>query len=84
MLNRGLDDLMPVEIANSINGWIDYGDSLGNIFIRYIRSNLQDDKSNDLKINVTQKNYLKLLKLRNKAISDKILTRTENDEIKDL
>ena len=82
LLNRGLDDLIPVEIAKSINGWIDYGDSLGNIFIRYIRSNLQDDKSNDLKINITQKNYLKLLKLRNKAVSDKILTRTENDEIK--
>ena len=82
MLNRGLDDLIPVEIANSINGWIDYGDSLCNIFIIYIRSNLKDDKSNDLKINITQKNYLKLLKLRNKAVSDKILTRTENDEIK--
>ena len=80
-LDRALDDFIPADAATSINGWLDYGDSLGSIFIKYLRSNLQNDNSNDLEINISQKNYLKLLKLRNKAISDKILTRTDNDEI---
>tara|TARA_Y100001968_G_scaffold201234_1_gene184765 strand:- start:424 stop:3129 length:2706 start_codon:yes stop_codon:yes gene_type:complete len=56
-----------------------FGDNLFGISYRYIKSSF--NKPDEIKINISFENFQKLNQIRNKAMKESMLVRTENDKV---